>query len=90
MNLHHVIVAFPNKTVLSTFMEGDEDEVEKISERLAFYKDHGAVTFWQIVLVERQHDLESMKRAIDSRVDPKQQGQPRDEDWPYDWPKPDV
>lgn len=91
MGLHHVLVLFTDGSLLSTFVEAEQDEMEKIVDRLSFYKDHGAAKFWEISRPEKQHDFESLKRAVDSRIDPsKTREKTRDENWPYDWPRPDV
>lgn len=89
--LHHVWVQFPDETTWSTFVEANDEELEKLAERLAFYKDHGTLKNWQTSRVAREHGFDSFKRALDSRIDPKTKGvKARDKDWPYDWPKPEL
>lgn len=91
MSLHHVWVLFPDDSVWSTFVEASDPEIEKIAERLAFYKDQGAIADWRTSRVIRQHDFTSLKMALDKRM-ASQGGPPegKDADWPYDWPRPDV
>jgi hypothetical protein len=90
MLLHHVYVLFPDGSTWDTFVEATDREIEKIAERLAFYKDHGDVSDWRTSRVIREHDFDSLKRGLDKRVEepPKKKG--KDADWPYDWPRPDA
>lgn len=91
MGLHHVWVRFPDKSMWGTFIEASNSEIEKIAERLAFYRDHGAVDDWNTSRVVREHDADSFTRSLDQRV---ARGgaakRKQDSDWPYDWQKPDV
>lgn len=89
MRLHHVWVLFPDDSVWSTFVEASDPEIEKIAERLAFYKDQGAIADWRTTRVIRQHDFHSLKAALDKRVASETRPEKgKDADWPYDWPRP--
>lgn len=91
MRLHLVWVRFPDDSIWSTFVEASEPEMEKIAERLAFYKDQGAISDWRTQRVVREYDFDSLKRAVDKRMESRPEtNKGRDADWPYEWPKPGV